>query len=71
MENDIVNMTYLELEDPKAFNMHQFIPLFALILSREQKKFDLTRQIIEDLQVKRKNLIDQFTDNSISQFETS
>ena len=51
--------------------MHQFIPLFALILSREQKKFDLTRQIIEDLQVKRKSLIDQFTDPNISQFDTN
>ena len=64
-------MTYETLEDPKAFTMSQFLPLFALMLTREQKKFDLSRQIIEDLQVKRKNLIEQFTDPSISQFETS
>ena len=51
--------------------MNQFIPLFALILSREQKKFDLIIQIIEDLQAKRKSLIEQFTDSNISEFETS
>ena len=31
----------------------------------------MTRQIIEDLQLKRKSLIEQFTDPNITEFETS
>ena len=47
MHNEIIDMTYKVLEDPQAFTMSQFLPLFSFMLVHQQAKFQKTQEAIE------------------------
>lgn len=57
-------MTYHNLENPKAFTMSQFLPLFAFTLVCQQAKFERNNLVIENALSQRKRIIENYPEES-------